>query len=44
MGFTEPMFLTDTVEFPLWQNARRLVVHHHMTDAKIISVEATPSP
>lgn len=40
MGFSEPMFLNDTMEIPVWQNAKRLVVHHHATDAKIVSVEA----
>ncbi len=38
MGFSEPMFLTDTIEIPAWQDAKRLVVHHHATDAKIVSV------
>jgi poly-beta-1,6-N-acetyl-D-glucosamine biosynthesis protein PgaD len=44
MGFAEPMFPTDTVEIPVWQNARRLVVHHHETEDRIVSIEATPSP
>jgi poly-beta-1,6-N-acetyl-D-glucosamine biosynthesis protein PgaD len=39
--FAEPMFLTDTVDFPVWQNAKRLVVRYHETMPKIISVEAT---
>ena len=37
----QKMFMMDTTEFPVWQNARRLVVHHHETEPKIISVEAT---
>ena len=37
--FTEPLFLTDTGEFPAWQNAKRLVVHHHATLPRIVSVE-----
>jgi len=41
MGFTHPVFLIDTVEIPVWQNARRLVVRHHETEARIVSVEAT---
>jgi len=40
MRFTDSMFLTDTVEIPVWQNAKRLVVHHHETEARIVSVEA----
>ncbi|HKB84278.1 MAG TPA: poly-beta-1,6-N-acetyl-D-glucosamine biosynthesis protein PgaD [Burkholderiales bacterium] len=38
------MFMMDTTEFPVWQNARRLVVHHHETEPRIVAVEATPSP
>lgn len=41
MGFAEPMFLIDTVEFPVWLNAKRLVVHHHETEPKIVSIEAS---
>jgi poly-beta-1,6-N-acetyl-D-glucosamine biosynthesis protein PgaD len=41
MGFSEPMFLTDIAGIPAWQNARRLVVRHHETEPRIISVEAT---
>lgn len=37
----EKMFLMDTAEFPVWQNAKRLVVHHHETLPMIVSVEAT---
>lgn len=37
--FAEPMFLTDTGEFPAWMNAKRLVVHHHPTQPRITSVE-----
>ncbi len=37
----EKMFMMDTGEFPVWQNARRLVVHHHETLPKIVSIEAT---
>jgi poly-beta-1,6-N-acetyl-D-glucosamine biosynthesis protein PgaD len=37
--FAEPMFLTDTGEFPVWMNAKRLVVHHHPTQPRITSVE-----
>jgi len=37
--FTEPLFLTDTGEFPAWMNAKRLVVHHHPTQPRITSVE-----
>lgn len=35
----EKMFLIDTTEFPAWQNARRIVVHHHPVEHKIVSVE-----
>jgi poly-beta-1,6-N-acetyl-D-glucosamine biosynthesis protein PgaD len=41
MNFADTMFLTDTGGFPAWQNAKRLVVRHHETDARIVSVEAT---
>jgi poly-beta-1,6-N-acetyl-D-glucosamine biosynthesis protein PgaD len=41
LGFAEPMFLTGTVEFPVWQNAKRLVVHHHESLPKIVSVEVS---
>jgi poly-beta-1,6-N-acetyl-D-glucosamine biosynthesis protein PgaD len=41
MGFSEPMFLIDTAGIPAWQNARRLVVRHHETEPRIVSVEAT---
>jgi biofilm PGA synthesis protein PgaD len=34
----EKMFLIDTTEFPAWQNARRIVVHHHPVEHKIVSV------
>jgi poly-beta-1,6-N-acetyl-D-glucosamine biosynthesis protein PgaD len=37
--FADPMFLMDTGEFPVWLNAKRLVVHHHPTDPRITSVE-----
>lgn len=37
----EKMFMMDTGEFPVWQNARRLVVHHHETLPKIVSIEAS---
>jgi poly-beta-1,6-N-acetyl-D-glucosamine biosynthesis protein PgaD len=33
------MFMADTTEFPAWQNARRLVVHHHDTEHRITRVE-----
>jgi biofilm PGA synthesis protein PgaD len=36
----EKMFMMDTGEFPLWLNARRLVVRHHETEPRIVSVEA----
>lgn len=39
MGFSEPVFLTETIDIAAWQDAKRLVVHHHATDAKIVSVE-----
>jgi biofilm PGA synthesis protein PgaD len=35
----EKMFLIDTTEFPAWQDARRIVVHHHPVEHKIVSVE-----
>ena len=38
--FTEPLFLMDTGEFPVWMNAKRLVVHHHPRYPRITSVEA----
>jgi len=38
--FAEPLFLMDTGEFPVWMNAKRLVVHHHATHPRITSVEA----
>jgi len=38
--FAEPLFLMDTGEFPVWMNAKRLVVHHHPTHPRITSVEA----
>ncbi len=37
--FAEPLFLMDTGEFPVWLNAKRLVVHHHPTYPRITSVE-----
>ena len=37
----QKMFMMDTTEMPVWQNAKRLVVHHHITEDRIISVEAT---
>jgi hypothetical protein len=37
----ERMFMMDTAEFPVWQNAKRLVVRHHETLPMIVSVEAT---
>jgi biofilm PGA synthesis protein PgaD len=37
----ERMFMMDTGEFPVWQIAKRLVVHHHEAEHKIVSVEAT---
>jgi biofilm PGA synthesis protein PgaD len=40
MTFAEPMFLTDAVDFPAWQNAKRLVVHHHATRPQITAVDA----
>ncbi len=36
----EKMFMMETSEFPVWQNARRLVVHHHATEPRIVAVEA----
>jgi hypothetical protein len=39
--FAEPLFLMDTGEFPLWLNAKRLVVHHHPTYPRITSVETS---
>ena len=35
----EKMFMMDTEEFSAWQNARRLVVHHHETLPKIVPIE-----
>jgi len=37
--FTEPLFLMDTDDLPVWLNAKRLVVHHHPTQPRITSVE-----
>lgn len=34
------MFMMDTAEFPVWLNAKRLVVHHHETLPLIVAVEA----
>ena len=39
--FAEPLFLMDTGEYPVWLNAKRLVVHHHPTQPRIISVETS---
>ena len=39
MGFSEPVFLTETIDITAWQDAKRLAVHHRATDAKIVSVE-----
>ena len=39
MGFSEPVFLTETIDIAAWQDAKRLAVHHRATDAKIVSVE-----
>lgn len=39
--FAEPLFLMDTGEFPVWMNAKRLVVHHHPTYPRITSVETS---
>ena len=36
----EKMFMMDTSEFPVWQNARRLVVRHDASEPRIVSVEA----
>jgi biofilm PGA synthesis protein PgaD len=33
------MFLADTTEYPSWKMAKRLVVSHHPTLSKIVSVE-----
>lgn len=33
------MFLTDLDRHADWQNAKRLVVHHHETEHKIVGVE-----
>ena len=33
------MFLVDTTDMAAWQNAKRLVVHHHETESRITSVE-----
>jgi biofilm PGA synthesis protein PgaD len=33
------MFQTDTTEYPRWKMAKRLVVSHHPTLSKIVSVE-----
>jgi biofilm PGA synthesis protein PgaD len=38
--FVQPLFMTDTQEFPAWQNAKRLTVHLHQTLPRIIAVEA----
>ena len=35
----DSMFMTDTTEFPAWQNAKRLVVRHHDTEHRITAVE-----
>jgi biofilm PGA synthesis protein PgaD len=37
----QKMFMMNTAEMPVWQNAKRIVVHHHETMPKIVSVEAT---
>jgi biofilm PGA synthesis protein PgaD len=34
------MFMMDTTEMPVWQNAKRLVVHHHATEDRIVAIEA----
>jgi poly-beta-1,6-N-acetyl-D-glucosamine biosynthesis protein PgaD len=36
--FIQPLFLTDTSEFPAWQDSKRLTVHLHPTLPRIISV------
>lgn len=36
----ENKFMMDTAEIPIWQNARRLVVHHEDAEARIVWVEA----
>lgn len=36
---TADMFLADTTEYPQWKMAKRLVVSHHPTLSKIVSVE-----
>jgi biofilm PGA synthesis protein PgaD len=36
---TADMFLADTTEYPQWKMAKRLVVSHHPTFSKIVSVE-----
>ena len=38
MNFAESMFLTDAVDLPAWQSAKRLMVHHQESRAQIIAV------
>jgi biofilm PGA synthesis protein PgaD len=33
------MFMMDTIEFPAWQDAKRMVVRHHETEHRIVAVE-----
>lgn len=37
----EKMFDMQSIDFPKWQSAKRLVVQHHPTVSKIVSVEAS---
>lgn len=36
----EDKFIMDTVEIPVWQSARRLVVHHEESEPRIVWVDA----
>jgi biofilm PGA synthesis protein PgaD len=36
--FVQPLFMTDTSEFPAWQDAKRVTVHLHQTLPRIVAV------